>query len=57
MSLGLKGKLKAPNKGSFRVVAVDTWEGPFEDCLVGNFDNKDDAIEASNNVAGGPTDP
>lgn len=45
-SLALQGKLFAP-KGKFRVVSVDTWKGPFEDELVGDFDTLDEAVRAA----------
>ena len=38
MSLASEGKLKAP-KGKFRVVAVDTFAGPTEDYLIGDYNS------------------
>lgn len=42
-SLAGRGQLIAP-RGKFRLIGVDTFEGPFADFLVGDFDNRDDAI-------------
>ena len=39
-------ELKAP-KGKFRVVGVDTFEGPFADYLIGDFDTKKEALTAA----------
>ena len=41
-SLAGRGKLRAP-RGRFRLVGVDTFAGPFEDFLVGDFEDLDDA--------------
>jgi hypothetical protein len=46
-SLAARGKLIAPSN-RFRLVGVDTFSGPFDDFLVGDYEDKDDAIrEAS----------
>ena len=42
MSLASEGKLKAP-KGKFRVVGVDTFAGPTDDYLIGDFDTVEEA--------------
>jgi hypothetical protein len=42
-SLAGRGELIAPT-GRYRLVGVDTFEGPFADFLVGDFDNREDAI-------------
>ena len=50
-SLAGQGKLIAP-RGQFRVVGVDTFEGPFADFLVGDFTEKQIAIQAAKERAG-----
>ena len=42
-SLALTGQLIAP-KGRYRLVGVDTFEGPLCDFLIGDFVSKDEAI-------------
>ena len=44
MSLAMTGGLIAP-KGKFRLVGVDTFEGPLADYLIGDYDTKEAAIE------------
>lgn len=43
-TFGPKNELKAP-KGKFRVIGVDTFEGPTEDYLIGDYDDEDKARE------------
>jgi hypothetical protein len=43
-SLGLR---HAAPSGQFRVIACDTFEGPFADYLVGEFGDLQDAIQAA----------
>ena len=42
MSLVSEGKLRAP-KGKFRVIGVDTFEGPTADYLIGDYKTLDEA--------------
>jgi hypothetical protein len=42
MSLAMDGQLAAP-KGKYRLVLVDTFEGPTEDELVGDFGDLEEA--------------
>jgi hypothetical protein len=42
-SLAGQGKLIAP-RGRFRVVGVDTFSGPYEDYLIGDCADKDEAV-------------
>lgn len=53
-SLAGSGKLIAP-KGRFRVVLVDTFEGPFADVLLGDFSNQQDAKKVALAHAGNMT--
>lgn len=46
-------KVKSPSglelwapKNEYRVIGVDTFEGPFADYLIGDFLSKEDALEA-----------
>lgn len=50
-SLAGRGELIAPT-GRFRLIGVDTFEGPFADFLVGDFDNREDAIREAVAKAG-----
>lgn len=45
-SLAMRGQLIAPT-GKYRLVGVDCFVGPFEDYLVGDFDNREDAIKVA----------
>jgi len=42
-SLAGSGQLIAP-KGMFRLVGVDVFSGPFEDFLIGDYENRADAV-------------
>ena len=50
-NFGPNNELKAP-PGKFRVIGVDTFEGPLEDYLIGDFEDKDVAIKTATNKAG-----
>jgi hypothetical protein len=43
-SMARRGELRAP-KGWFRVVGVDTFEGPLADYHIGDFSDREDAIQ------------
>ena len=51
VNLGPKNKLKAP-KGKFRVIGVDTFEGPTADYLIGDFPSLAEAQSAAKEHAG-----
>lgn len=44
-------ELSAP-KGKFRVIGVDTFEGPFADYKIGDFDSKNEAVSTATRQAG-----
>lgn len=48
---GNRENLRAP-AGKFRVIGVDTFEGPREDYLIGDYDNETLAIEVARGHAG-----
>lgn len=50
-SLAAAGRLKAPH-GKFRVVGVDTFEGPTADYLVGDFGTSAEAIQVAHKNGG-----
>lgn len=51
----METELKAP-KGKFRVVGVDTFEGPRADYLIGDYDTQEEA-EAMATKRGGVMNP
>jgi hypothetical protein len=38
--------------GKFRVIGVDTFEGPFADCIIGDYDTREKADEVARMKAG-----
>lgn len=51
MAIGAKNELRAP-KGKYRVIGVDTFDGPTEDYLIGDYDSEDKAREACKDHGG-----
>ncbi len=51
MSLASENKLIAP-RGQFRVVGVDTFEGPCADYLIGDYKTSEEAIKIAKEHGG-----